>query len=434
MLIWEMAFVGVLVLLNGFFAMSEMALVSSRRARLQQLAEEGSHNAAAALRLVDDPTRFLSTVQIGITLVGVFAGAYSGAAFAGPVSELLALTPLPAQYAYPVALTLVVICITYLSLIVGELVPKRLALAHAERIASLAARPMSLLANAAAPLVWLLRISTEAVLRLLGLHDMKGSPVSAEEIRTIIAEGREAGVLDQTEREMIDSVLGLGDRQVRGVMTPRYDVVWIHLMDDVETIRAKLKDSGHSRFPVSASGLDAVEGIVQAKDLLEMALRGEPISLRELVRPPLVVHERTSALKVLDLFRGQPVHMALVIDEYGGFEGLVTPTDILTAIAGELPEQSGVIPEAVVRRPDGSWLLDGAISIQEAERILGRGAVPPSESYQTLAGFMLWELGHLPATGEVLECNGWSFEVVDMDGRRIDRILASRATSAAGPN
>lgn len=434
MLIWELLIVAGLVLLNGFFAMSEMALVSSRRGRLQQMAEAGSGSAAAALRLIDDPTRFLSTVQIGITLVGVFAGAYSGATLAQPLSQVLADTPLPASYAYPVALTLVVMGITYLSLIIGELVPKRLALAHAESIAAFVARPMGILAKGAAPLVWLLRVSTESVLRLLGMHDAKGSPITAEEIRSFVAEGREAGAIDQAEREMIDSVLGLGELQVRGVMTPRYEVVWLNTEDDAATIRAKLEESGHSRFPVAKGALDDFEGVVQAKDMLGHLLKGEALALKSVMLQPLVVHERTSVLKVLEMFRNNPVHMAVVVDEYGGFEGLVTPTDILIAIAGDLPEHGGAEEDDAVRRADGSWLLDGAMNIQDAERVLGRGVIPASESYQTIAGFILWELGHLPEVGETLTCNGWNFEVVDMDGRRIDRLLVSLADPTAGEN
>lgn len=434
MLIWEILIVVGLVLLNGFFAMSEMALVSSRRARLQQMTDEGSRQAAAALRLLDDPTRFLSTVQIGITLVGVFAGAYSGVTLAQPLSLALADTPLPAQYAYPVALTLVVVGITYLSLIIGELVPKRLALVHAESIAAFVARPMGLLATVAAPLVWLLRVSTETVLRLLGMNDAKGSPITTEEIRTLIAEGREAGAIEQAEREMIDSVLGLGDLQVRGVMTPRYEVVWLNLEDDANEIRAKMEQSGHSRFPVAQGGLDDFEGVVQSKDMLEHLLKGEALALKSLLRQPLVVHERTSVLKVLEMFRNSPVHMAIVVDEYGGFEGLVTPTDILIAIAGDLPEHGEIQGDDAVRRADGSWLIDGAMHVQDVERVLGRGVIPVSESYQTLAGFILWELGRLPEVGETLEYNGWRFEVMDMDGRRIDRLLASLADPTAGEN
>ncbi|HET6520833.1 MAG TPA: hemolysin family protein, partial [Geminicoccaceae bacterium] len=326
-----------------------------------------------------------------------------------------------------------------LSLIVGELVPKRIALNNAEAIAARIAPPMALLARAGAPLVGLLRVSTEAVLRLLRVTPSTAPAVTEEEVRSLIAEGTEAGVFHAAERDMIDGVLRLADRPVRSVMTPRPDVVWLDPADPPEELRREIAGSGHSRFPVSRGRIDDVEGVVHAKDVLDRIVAAaagrEPFDLRACIRQPLIVHDGTPVLRLLELFRRSPVHMAVVVDEYGSFEGLVTPTDILTAIAGDLPEHAtGVEEPDAVRREDGSWLLDGMIGLDDAERLLGRRGMKDGHGYHTLAGFVLWQLGHVPAVGERFEWNGLRFEVIDMDGRRIDRVLVAEAVPApAGP-
>lgn len=421
--VWEIFVVACLILLNGFFAMSELAVMSSRRARLEQLAEEGVHGARAALGLIDEPTRFLSTVQIGITLVGVFAGAYSGTTLAEPLGD--ALLARFGTYAYPVSVAIVVATITYLSLVVGELVPKRIAINDPERMAARVARFMRALSIAGAPVVWLLRHSTEALIRLLRIPEKPESTVTEEEVKSMIAEGTRAGVFHAAERDMIDGVLRLADRSVRSVMTPRVEVVWIDLDDPPETIRQEIAESGHSRFPAGRRGLEEFDGIVHTKDLLDQLARTGAFHLADSLRQPLVVHEGTPVLRVLEMFRENPIHMAVVVDEYGVVEGIVTPTDILVAIAGDLPEDVSDLEDSVVQREDGSWLLDGMIGVDEAERVLGRKGMRGDEDFETLAGFVLARLGQIPQIGDHFLWDGLRFEIVDMDGRRIDRILVA---------
>jgi putative hemolysin len=421
--VWQLLVVAFLICLNGFFAMSELAVMSSRRARLEQMADDGVRGARAAIRLIDDPTRFLSTVQIGITLVGVLAGAYSGATLAQPLAAVLADGL--GTYAYPVSVAIVVALITYLSLVIGELVPKRIALNNPEGIAARVAPFMAGLSVAGAPLVWLLRISTEALIRLLGVPEKPESTVTEEEVKSMIAEGTRTGVFHTTERDMIDGVLRLADRSVRSVMTPRVEVVWIDLDDPEETIRLEIAESGHSRFPAGRRGLEEFDGVVHTKDLLDQLARTGTFDIAASLREPLVVHEGTQVLKLLELFRESPLHMALVVDEYGVVEGIVTPTDILSAIAGDLPEDLQDVADAAVRRDDGSWLLDGMMGVDEAERLLERKNMRGDEDFETLAGFVLARLGQIPQTGDHFAWDGMRFEIVDMDGRRIDRVLVA---------
>ena len=426
MLAFELLIVVFLVLLNGFFAMSELAVVSSRRARLQTMADAGDKGAAAALALLEEPTQFLSSVQIGITLVGVLAGAYSGATLAEPLAAWLAgLEAISDRYAYPIAIALVVASITYLSLIIGELVPKRIALNNAEGIAAFVARPMRVVATVGAPLVWLLRISTEAVLQLMRVPTSSGNVVTEEEVKSMIAEGTASGVFEEAERDMIDGVLRLADRSVRSVMTPRLEVIWLDPQDDIEAMRTEIIDSGHSRFPVARGTLDEFEGVVQAKDLLDQLMQTGAIDVTGSLRQPLVVHDKTPVLKLLDMFRGLSVHMAIVVDEYGSVEGVVTPTDILIAIAGDLPEGDEEAEEEAVQRADGSWLMDGMMAVDDAARLLGRADMRADSDYNTLAGFVLARMEHLPVAGESVDWGGLRFEVMDMDGRRIDKVLVS---------
>lgn len=417
-----------LILLNGFFAMSELAMVSAKRSRLVQLADGGSKGAKRALKLVDDPTGFLSTVQVGITLVGIFAGAYGGSVFAGPLATVL--EPALGTSADTTAFIVVVIVITYLSLIFGELVPKRFALTRAESIAVTVAPIMQTLSLVGAPIVWLLRVSTVAVSKLVGASSEDSSMVTEEDVKAMIAEGTQSGIFEEKEREMLEGVLRIADRSVRSIMIPRPDTVWLSISDSQTEVLDEIHASGHSRFPVMGSDAEDIIGVVQAKDLLEQQRRDNTIDLAKAVRDPLFVNETMPILKLLDRFRAVNLHMAIVLDEYGSFEGIVTPTDILVAIAGSLPEGHDDDYSAV-KRADGSWLLDGGMPIDDAERALEKLKLPKDRDYETLAGFVLEKFGHIPEVGESFEYGGWRFEVMDLDGRRIDKVLAANIEDMA---
>jgi putative hemolysin len=413
------------VLLNGVFALSELAVVSARRPRLRAMAEAGRPGAAAALALAEDPGRFLSTVQVGITLVGVLAGAFSGAALGGYVSAWLAGLGVPATVAQPLGFGLVVAFVTYLSIVVGELVPKRLALRNPESLACRVAPPMTLVARITAPVVWLLDTSSKLIFRLLGLRDQPEEKVTDEDLRNLVIEAERHGTIETAERRMIAGVLRLGDRPVKGVMTPRGEVDWIDVAAGEGGIREVLQRTAHSRLPVGDGSPEAMIGVVQSRELLAALLRGEPLDVRARARPAPVVPDTADALDVLDTLRKAEVPMALVHDEYGHFEGIVTPTDLTGAIVGEFRSdaEAGAEP-AAVRRDDGSWLLAGWMPADEmAERL--RIVLPAERGYQTLAGFILQAMGHLPRVGEAVEAKGWRFEVVDLDGRRIDKVLAA---------
>lgn len=423
MLVWDLLVVLLLILLNAFFAMSEMAVVSSRRSRLHHMAEQGRRGARAALELIDDPSRFLSAVQVGITLIGVVAGAFSGATIGERLADTLRSVDIIAPYADAIGIGTVVVAITYLSLIVGELVPKRIALSGPERLAVRVAPVMRAVAEFGTPVVWLLGVSTDAVLRLLGVRQAAAHKVSHEEIRTLVAEGMKSGVLEAVEKDMIERVLRLAARDVRAIMTPRPDVVFLSTADDVETLRRKMNESGFSRYPVSRDGIDDVVGVVQTKDLLHRSLGGHPPDLQECVSDPLVVHEGMAVLRLLEMFKQTPLHMALVVDEYGGLEGIVTLTDIMEAVAGDIPDVSRDEEPMSVRRADGSWLLDGMMPIDEVEHVTGLKGMLGEHDFATLAGFVLAHLKHVPAIGDTFDWQGARFEVVDMDGRRVDRVL-----------
>jgi putative hemolysin len=418
-----------LILVNGLFAMAELAVFSSRSTRLKQLAKGGSGGARAALRLLDDPTRFLSTVQFYITLIGVAMGVYSGVQFAEPLAAWLAqfgaLAPV-AQHLDTTAYVIVVVAVTYLSLVIGELVPKRWALTNPEAMAALLARPMEALAHVTTPFVWVLQGSTELVARLLGLRKSTTRAVSEEEIRSLIAEATHTGIFHVAEREMIEGVLRLPDRTVRSIMIPRGDVVWLDAADSRETIWNAVRSGGHSRYPVCRGELDELLGLVTTVELAEWL--GDPAAgeLAARVRAPLVVHESTRILRLLELFRESKMHFAVIVDEHGSIEGVVTPSDILTAIAGELPESASEEAPEAVARDDESWLVDGRMPIDDVERLLDRGNMRSGDDYTTLAGFVLAQLGHLPTTGESFRWRGFRFEVVDMDARRIDKLLIHR--------
>lgn len=424
-MIGEFIILLLLILVNGVFAMAELSIVSARRTRLKQLASAGSHGARAALRLLEHPTRFLSTVQTGITLISVLAGVYSGAKFAEPLQAVLEQYPLIAKQAEPIAFGVVVVLVTYLSLVIGELVPKRWGMTHPESLAILLAPGLEWVARATAPLVWLLQRSTDMLLRLLRMRSPAQSSLTEEEIRTLIAEGTREGVFHKAEHSMIEGVLKLADRSVRSIMVPRGDVAWLDIGDPRDVLIQEVRSSAHSRYLVCRGELDELVGIARTRDLLQW-MRGDvggEGDLAKFTRPALVVQETTTVLKLLELFRESAMHFAVVVDEHGSIEGIVTPTDVLQAIAGDLPDvDSADAPEAV-RRDDASWLMDGRIPIGEVERILGRSDMVSGEDYTTLAGFVLAQLGHVPATAESFSWKGLRFEVMDMDGRRIDKVL-----------
>jgi putative hemolysin len=423
--VFEIAVVLVLIALNGLFALSELAVVSSRRSRLRSLAQEGRRGANRALALAADPTRFLSTVQIGITAVGLIAGAYSGATLSADLTQWLVDRAVPEAGADWIAYLCVFSGITYLSLIIGELGPKNLALRNAESIACAVAPLMTVLSRVAAPAVWLLHISTRAVFRLIRHKADTPSTVTEEEIKILIAEAEHAGVLETGEHRMISGVLRLGDRPVRGLMTPRTDVDWIDLSAEPAAIRERIVTTTHSRLPVAEDGQDAIIGVVTTRELLTDLVLGKPLDVKAYVRAAPIIPDRTDALDALEALRDAEVPMALIHDEYGHFEGVVTPADILEAIAGVFRSDADAHEQAAVPRDDGSWLLAGWMSADEMADQLGI-TLPPRRDYQTVAGFVLTHLRRLPVAGEDVEVSGWRFEVVDLDGRRIDKVLASR--------
>ncbi|WP_338609480.1 hemolysin family protein [Pelagibacterium nitratireducens] len=420
----DIAIVAGLILLNGVFALSELAIVSASKPLLRSMAERGQPGASAAVKLAENPGRFLSTVQIGITLIGIVAGAFSGATLGGVLVRILIDTGLPGPVASALGYGGVVAIITYLSVVVGELVPKQLALRNPERVACIIARPMQILSRIAAPAVWLLDASTRLVLRMLGRSDTGEDLVTEEEIKSMVAEAAETGVIERDEKRMIAGVLRLSDRSARSIMTPRTDVEMLDFDDDFETIRAKLTQARHSRLPVSSGEFDNIIGVLVVRDYLA-AQPADHAALRKLLRKPQIVPDTVGALDVLDLLRRADFPLALVLDEYGHFDGLVTPTDLLEAIAGVFRSdlEDGETDEAV-QREDGSWLLAGSLMIDDLSDRLGL-TLPAHRDYQTLAGFVIDHLQHIPKTGEVLEAGNWRLEVVDMDGHRVDKVLAS---------
>ena len=421
-----------LIGLNGLFSLSELAIVSSRNVRLKAMAEAGKPGARAALKLSEDPGRFLSTVQIGITLVGILAGAFSGALLGARLTEALAGVGIGPWLAEPLGYGLVIGAITYLSVVIGELVPKHLALKNAEGIACAVAPLMAFLSRIAGPLVWLLDASTKLVFRLFGNSLEPASAVTEEEIKSIMAEAETAGVIETGERRMISGVLRLGDRAVKGVMTARTDVDWIDLDQDPLEIRERLIKTAHTRLPVAEGNPDNMIGVVQSRELLAAMLSGEALDVRAHIRRAPVIPDTVDALDVLEVLRSAEVPLALVHDEYGHFEGIVTPADILDTIAGAFrSDEESFEPEAR-RREDGSWLLAGRMPADEMADVLGI-LLPQTRDYATVAGLVIGALHHLPQTGEAVEVFGWRFEVVDMDGRRVDKVLASRAPLQGEP-
>jgi putative hemolysin len=421
----EIGTVAVLIVINGLLAMSELSIVSSRPARLKAMIDRNVRGAKRALELSSNPGRFLSTVQIGITLVGVFSGAFSGATLGQRLDHFLFDSGVPHSMSSAFGVGIVVAAITYASLIIGELVPKQIALRNPEAIAVRAAPFMTILAKVAAPLSWLLDISGRAVLYLLGQGTESEERVTDEEIKMLVAEAEHHGTIESDERRMIAGVMRLGDRAVRAVMTPRTEVDWINLDADPATLRKMLMETQHSRLPVGEGSVDSMVGVLQTREVLAAALAGKPLDARPYVRTAPIVHDQSDALDVLTTLREAQVPMALVHDEYGHFEGIVTPADILEAITGVFRADADADEPVLVHREDGSMLLAGYMPADEMADHLGIN-LPDDRDYETVAGYLLSHFHHLPATGETIDAQGWRFEVVDLDGRRIDKIIASR--------
>jgi len=417
-----------LILLNGFLAMSEIAIVAARRARLEERANAGDHRSAAALELSRSPSRFLSAVQVGITLVSIAVGAVGSGRSVAALSGLLQQAGLSILLSQSVALATILALITFLTVVLGELVPKRLALADPERVAAAAAIPMRTLATLAKPIVTLLSATTTAVTRLLGVHPSLDPPVTDEEISLLLAEGTQAGVFEEVEQDMVERVLLLDDRRVNALMTPRPEIQWLNVEDPPEVIRQKLVESSYSRFPVAQGSLDQLLGEVRAKDVFLALESNAPLDLTEHLREPLYVPEIMPVLKVLETLKSAGTEMALVLDEYGNLEGLITLRDILEAIVGDIPSEDEDRDVEAVLRDDGSWLVDGLLPIDELKKIIDVVDLPGEAEglYQTVAGFMIARLGRFPSVSEHFTCRGWRFEVVDMDGHRVDKVLVSR--------
>ena len=413
-----------LIALNGVLAMTELAIVSSREARLKSMARGGSRGAQVALDLANDPGRLLSAVQIGITLIGILAGAYSGASMGGPVAQRLALLGLEPDTAQTVGFGLVIVVVTYVSLVIGELVPKQFALRSPEPIAAVVSRPMVWLSKAMSPFVWLLDRTSALIFHTLGLNRESENAVTAEELHLVVAEAQSAGVLEESERAIISGIVRLADRPVREVMTPRTEVDWLDASESGEKLRLALEETSHSRIPVAEGSVDNIIGVIQTRDLLRAALDGRELDLRQLARPAPVIPDLMDAMDALAVLREAEVPLALVHDEYGHFDGIVTPGSLLVALAGAFAHDVEDEEAPLVERADGSWLVSGAASADVLGDRLGV-RMPNDRDFSTVAGFALSVLKRLPETGECFRHDGWSFEVVDMDGRKIDKLIAS---------
>lgn len=420
----ELSIIVILILCNGFFAMAEMAIVSARRVRLRQMAEdEENKGAQIALQMADDPSSYLSIVQIGVTLNSILVGAFSGAALAGRFGAYLNAFAWIAPHGEPVALVATVIGATYINLVIGELLPKRIGLAYAEPIAAATAPVMGFFAMVAAPAVWLLRHSTEFLLRFLRLSAARDMTVTEDEVKGMIAEGTQSGVFKEAEKHMLEGVMRLADRTVRTIMTPRLDMVWLSLEDPPREHKSTIRTSGYSRFPVARGDLEQILGVVHAKDLLNASFDGHTLELQTVVRPALVIPDSTPVLRLLDQFKQSGQHIAIVVDEYGSVEGLVSVTDILEAITGDLPERGEEPEDKPVQREDGSWLIDGWLPLDEVESLIGLTGMRGDGDFHTLAGFVIDKMRRIPAPGDHFIWEEARFEVVDMDNRRVDKVL-----------
>lgn len=430
----ELVVIALLLLINGLFALAEIALVSSRKSRLKTLAEKGNHRAQLALAQAESPTKFLSTVQFGVTLSGIAAGAFSGAALAREFNVwLLARFPAAEQYTNYISFGSVVLGITFFTIVLGELVPKRLGLANPERWAMTLAAPMNLVSKVAAPFVWLLTVCTDGVAKLLGSRAEPKVTVSDEEVASLIEQGLHAGVFHKAEKAMVEGVMALDRAPVTALMTPRPKMVWLNLDDPDEANWRKIVASGHSTFPVYQQHRDNVVGMVHIKALWAHAAFSLPTNLRNLLTPATLVPEHTTAIQVLEQFKKTGKHTALVVDEFGGVQGMVTLIDILEAIVGDLPDQLRRAQPEAKRREDGSWLVDATLAVGELKELLQLRELPGEESaeFQTLGGFVVTQLGRIPAAGDYFDWNGWRFEVMDMDRQRVDKVLLARTPSSA---
>ncbi len=423
----EIGVIFLLILLNGFFAMSEIALVSARKVRLEQRAAEGDKGAQNAIELTKSTNKFLSAVQVGITLIGVLTGALGGATLAARISVGLSQIPWLAPYAYGVSLALVVLLTTYFSLVVGELIPKRLGMNNPEKIASSVAGVMRFISWVTAPIIRLLSVSTDLGLRLLGARKSEEPPITQQEIKVLIEQGTQVGVFNETEQDMVEGVFRLNDRMVDALMTPRTEIEWLDLEDDAEEIFEQVLASIHSRFPVARGTLDNVIGILNAKDLYEQKISSKPFDMNALVQKPLFVPESTPASKTLEMVKSAGVHEALIIDEYGGLLGMVTLFDVLEAIVGTIPNVDEGTGSEIIRREDGSYLIDGLLPVDELKDLFNLDGLPDEDKvgFQTVSGFVMNQLGAIPTTGQHFHYENLRFEVVDMDGHRVDKILVS---------
>lgn len=425
-MIAEILIVLCLVLANGFFALAEFAVISAKRSLLHQRAEKGDERSRIALEMAEDPTRFLSTIQVGITLVGILAGAFGGATIAAEIADSIQSVAFLAPYSEGIGIVVVVLFITYLTMVFGELVPKQIALSNAERFAASIARPMHLISILTAPVVRLLSVSTDMVLILIGISGERPSTVTEEEVREMIEEGTQAGIFEQAEQDIVTCVFRMADQSVRAVLTPRPEIIGLDVADPPEVNWGKMVESGHTYFPVYDEHLDSVLGIVSVRDIWARMLADQPVDIEALLRRPFFVPESIPVLKVLEMFKKSGTHIVLVTDEYGSIQGLVTFHDILESIVGDIPSRNEEISESrVVRRENGSWLVDGTIAIDEFKERFSLGELPGEKKgfFQTLSGFMMMQLECIPAPGDHFEWEGLKFEVVDMDGNRVDKVL-----------
>ncbi len=431
----ELLFLGILIILNGVFAMSEIAVVSARKARLQQWADEGSSSAGVALGLANDPGRFLSTIQVGITTIGILSGALAEASVGDSLASRLALVPGLEQYAQVLATGIVVVGVTYLSVVIGELVPKRLALLNAEAIASAIARPMTWLSKVTSPLVRFFNLSSEALVRIIGGPHVAEPPVTEEEIKVLMEQGTEAGVFEEAEQALVSNILRLDELRVSAIMTPRVDIFYLDLEEPYEDNRQRLLDCPYSRMPVCRGGLDTVLGMLESTAVMRQSLRGETIDFTALLARPLYVPNSISSMELLETFKKNRMHVALVVDEYGEIQGLVTMNDVLEAIVGEISTDATETDPDAVQREDGSWLLDGMLSLDKFKEIFELDEIEDEDkgNFHTLGGFVMLRLGRVPTVADHFEYDGLRFEVMDMDRHRVDKMLVSRLPPPAPP-
>jgi putative hemolysin len=417
----EIAVILLLILINAVLAMSEAALVASRKAKLQQKAGEGDKSSALALKLLEDPNIFFSTIQIGITLIGVLNGAVGGATISNSLSKILDQIPFLNGHSESISLAIVVLSITALTIWLGELVPKRLGINSPERIAQIVAGPMLFVSRVFSTFIKLMSGATNFILRLIGVNATSEPPITEEELQMLINQGTQAGVFEEAEQDMVEGIFSLSDQRVYSLMTPRTEIVWLDVDDNVEDIRTKIAESEYSRFPVRQDSLETILGIVKSRDLLVQSLSGGDIKLKDLLKPAYFIPETMFASRALEIFKEKGTELLLVIDEFGGLQGLITINDILEEIVGEIEMEE---PQAT-QRQDGSWLLDGMLQVDEFKEIFKLDALPHEDEYETLSGFMMVSLGRVPQSADHFEWHGLRFEVIDMDGRRVDKVLVT---------